>query len=247
MTSSLHDGAFTHPFMYWVGMETDPRTTPEALAEFNQFYSTTHVGEVLSAHPGFVMAHRYELLEPDARGGEHSGPRWLAVYEMQDEQAAEQYIKDNAKPWLHRRHYSPWPAARKRAKTTWRMLWRKIAEIGSNDQPAESMYLVGMNVPADTDAKGLAEFNTFYNETHVPEVMAADGYARATRHELYRAFAHPAPGCPRFLAIYEADATATEQRAARRAARKPFTSGPPTWEQHDTLWRLLYRRIPPPD
>ena len=51
-------GAFTHPFMYWVGMDTDPRTTPEALAEFNQFYSTTHVGEVIGAHPGFVTASR---------------------------------------------------------------------------------------------------------------------------------------------------------------------------------------------
>jgi len=29
------------PFSYWVGMDTDPRSTPESLAEFNRFYSTT--------------------------------------------------------------------------------------------------------------------------------------------------------------------------------------------------------------
>src|SRR5438874_7442604 len=92
------DKAFTYPFEYWVGMETDPRTTPEALAEFNRFYSTTHVHEVIAAHSGFVSASRYELLESDAGGG----PRWLAVYEMTDEAAAEQYVKDNARPWLHR-------------------------------------------------------------------------------------------------------------------------------------------------
>ena len=23
----------------------------------------------------------------------------------------------------------------------------------------------------------------------------------------------------------------------------PLSSGPPTWEKHDTLWRLVYRRI----
>ena len=40
--------AFAYPFMYWVGMDTDPRTTPEALAEFNHFYSTTHTREVLA-------------------------------------------------------------------------------------------------------------------------------------------------------------------------------------------------------
>jgi hypothetical protein len=233
--------------MYWVGMDTDPRTTPEALAEFNRFYSTTHTGEVLAAHPGFVRASRYELLEPDPRGGSHSGPRWLAMYEMQDEAAAVQYVKDNARPWLHRRRYSPWPAARKRAKTVWRMLWRQIAVAGSTDQAPESLFIVGMNVPAETDATGLADFNTFYTGTHMPEVMAAAGYARATRFELYREFAHPAPGCPQFCAIYEADAAAAEAHEARRAARGPLSSGPPAWQQHDTVWRLVYRRLPPPE
>jgi hypothetical protein len=77
--------------------------------------------------------------------------------------------------------------------------------------------------------------------------MAYGGYTRGTRFELYRGFAHPDPGSPRFCAIYEADAEATEQREARRAQRAKLSSGPPTWEQHDTLWRLVYRRIPPPD
>ena len=239
--------AFAHPFMYWVGMDTDPRTTPEALAEFNRFYSTTHVGEVLAAHPGFVSASRYELLDPDPRGGMHCGPRWLAVYEMADEAAARQYVKDNERPWLHRRRYSPWPAARKRAKTVWRMIWQQISATGSNDQAPESVFVVGMNVPADTDATGLAEFNSFYTDTHVPEVMAYGGYARGTRFELYREFAHPAPGCPRFCAIYEADAAATEARDARRAARGTLSSGPPAWEKRDTVWRLVYRRLPPPE
>jgi hypothetical protein len=233
--------------MYWVGMDTDPRTSPEALAEFNHFYSTTHVHEVIAAHPGFVSVSRYELLDPDPRGGAHTGPRWLAVYEMEDEAAAQHYLKDNERPWLHRKQYSPWPSARKRAKTTWRMMWQQIATRGSAERPPESIFLVGMNVPADTDAQGLAEFNAFYTETHVPEVMAYGGYERASRCELYREFAHPAPGCPRFCAIYEADAEATETREARRAARGSLSSGPPAWEAHDTLWRLVYRFIPPPD
>ncbi len=229
--------------MYWVGMDTDPRTTPEALAEFNRFYSTVHVGEVVAAHRGFLSASRYELLDPDPRGGVHGGPRWLAVYEIADEAAVDQYVKDNARPWLHRKEYSPWPPARRRAKTTWRMIWRQIATKGATDSPPESIFMVGMNVPPETDERGLADFNDFYTETHVPEVMAAGGYTRGTRFELYRDFAHPAPGCPRFCAIYEADAAATAEREARRASRAPLSSGPPTWEQHDTIWRLVYRRI----
>ncbi|MBV9899165.1 MAG: hypothetical protein JO020_33835 [Chloroflexi bacterium] len=242
-------GPFGYPFLYWVGMDTDPRTSAEALAEFNHFYSTTHVNEVVAAHPGFVGWSRYELIDPDPRGGEHQGPRWLAVYTIQDEKAAQQYIKDNERPWLHRKRYSPWPAARKKAKTTWRMMWRQVSTCGAPEDsaPAESIFLVGMNVPPQTTDEELADFNRFYTETHVPEVMAYGGYQRGTRFELYQAFAHPEPGSPRFVAVYEADATATEQRNERRQARGTLSSGPPAWEAHDTLWRLVYRRIPPPE
>ena len=189
-------GVFAHPFLHWVGMDTDPRTTPEALAEFNRFYSTTHVHEVLAAHPGFVSVSRYELAEAEAG----SGPRWLAVYAMQDATAAEQYVKDNERPWLHRRKYSPWPAARRRAKTVWRMIWRQVAAAESADQALESVVLVGTHTAVDS----------------------------GTCFELYREFAHPAPGSPRFCAIYAADAP-------------PAANGP------ETLWRLVYRRLPPPE
>jgi hypothetical protein len=184
---------WTSPYMYWVGMDTDPRTTPEALSEFNHFYSTTHVHEVVAAHPGFVRARRYELIEPDARGGEHAGPRWLAVYDMADEAAAVQYVKDNARPWLHRRHYSPWPAARKRAKTVWRMLWQQRE---ARDLASDSITLVGTNEPPSAEAPGV-------------------------RLELYRAFAHPEPGCPRFCIVSDVESAGA-----------------------DAIWRLVYRRIP---
>jgi hypothetical protein len=79
--------------------------------------------------------------------------------------------------------------------------------------------------------------------------MERSGYARGTRWELHRAFRHPQPGCPRFCAIYEADAAATQANQQRRSnptpqpGERPLSSGPPTWEKHDTLWRLVYRRI----
>src|SRR5438105_754379 len=195
------DPAFAYPFAYWVGMDTDPRTSSEALAEFNRFYSTTHVGEVIAAHPGFVTASRWELVEQDPRGGAHAGPRWLAVYEMQDEAAAERYVKDNERPGRHRRKYSSWPSARKRAKTVWRLLWRKIS---GSSAPADSVVLLGTNTPAPEARASIAQF------------------------ELYRAYAHPAPSAPRYCTIYAADG-----------------SGAPP-EGDDLVWRLVYRRIPPP-
>jgi hypothetical protein len=236
--------AFGYPFMYWVGMDTAPDADPAAIVEFSRFYTHVHAPEVIAGNPGFARATRYELVEPDPRGD--FGPRWLAMYEMNDEAAAQTYIERNDNPSATRPTYTPRPPAWQDATTKWRMLWRKIAERGSASEPPYSIFMVGMNIPADTDAAGLAQFNAFYSDTHVPEVMAAGGYARGTRFELYREFLHPTPGAPHFCAIYEADQVATEARALSRGGHK-LSAGPPVWDKHDTLWRLVYRRIRPED
>ena len=229
--------------MYWVGMNLDPALSAGEKAELSDFYSRVHVPEVVAANPGFVGGSRYELLDPDPRGGRHVGPQWLAVYELENEAAATTYAQRNDGPAENRPKYTAFPPARKYLDTVWRMQWHHLATCGSTQQLPQSIFMVGMNIPPDTDAAGLAEFNTFYTNTHVPEVVQYGGYARGTRFELQRAFAHPEPGCPRFCAVYEADAEATAHRNDRRANRAPLTSGPPTWEKHDTIWRLVYKRI----
>lgn len=239
--------AFAYPFMYWVGMNTPPEAASTAVEEFSTFYSTVHVPEVLANNPGFVRGTRYELLQPDPRGD--FGPRWLAVYEMDSKAAAETYAARNDGPSEGRPTYTPGPALWQQTQSMWRMIWRQVAASGTASQPPHAIFMVGMNVPPDTNEAELAAFNAFYTDIHVPEVMERGGYARGTRFELYRAFRHPQPECPRFCAIYEGDAAATQANQRRRRqptpqpGERPLSSGPPAWEKHDTLWRLVYRRI----
>ena len=234
------------PFMYWVGMNTAAGTTAAELAAFNEFYSNVHAPEVLTANPGFLRAVRYELCEPDPRGD--LGPRWLAVYEMDGEAAAQGYLARNDGPTEGRPSYSPGPAAWQTYEGWWRLVWRRVAPRSGELSPnaAPYLYCVAMNVPSDTDDEALREFNDFYTHTHVPDVVAANRFWGGARYELYRDLRHPPPGAPRFLAVYEADDAslkAREERRANPAAFPPLSSGPPAWEAHDTLWRLLYRRI----
>ena len=195
--------------MYWVGMDLDPAISAAEKQELSDFYSRVHAREVVAANPGFVGASRYELLDPDPRGGVHPArngspstssktkrPRRRTPIAMMDQ------------PRIDRRT-PPGRTSRKYTSTVWRMLWHPARHVRERPAGPDSIFMVGMNVPADTDAAGLAEFNEFYTNTHVPEVMAYGGYARGTRFELHRAFAHPVPGSPRFCAIYEADAAAT--------------------------------------
>jgi hypothetical protein len=52
-----------------------------------------------------------------------------------------------------------------------------------------------------------AEFNKWYNEVHIPDVVGTGSYYHATRYEN----TNPKPGEARYLAIYETDWEDPEQ------------------------------------
>src|ERR1700760_3991000 len=55
--------------------------SPEQLAEFDQWYRTTHIPQVRAAVPSISDVARYELVDPAADGPSH---RYLTVYELDD-------------------------------------------------------------------------------------------------------------------------------------------------------------------
>jgi len=48
-----------------------------------------------------------------------------------------------------------------------------------------------------------AEFNEWYNSTHIPDMLQAEGFVAATRYQL---LGNPGPGQGKFLAVYEVEA-----------------------------------------
>src|ERR1700753_3068733 len=55
--------------------------SPEQLAEFDEWYRTTHIPQVRAAVPSISDVARYELVDPAADGPSH---RYLTVYELDD-------------------------------------------------------------------------------------------------------------------------------------------------------------------
>lgn len=109
--------------IYMVGMDI-PQATPAELAAFNEFYSHTHVPEVVGNNAGFLSGTRYELTDPNL-----SGPRFLAVYEVADEQAAKQHLARNANPNLSGGpRYSPGPELWQKHNTLWRLMYTQIGD-----------------------------------------------------------------------------------------------------------------------
>ena len=82
------------------------------------------------------------------------------------------------------------------------------------DKKGTGLMMVWMDVPADKEE----EFNRWYNEEHLPELLAIPGVLNAARYEAVRSG-------PRHLACYELESPAVVQTEA-------FTSRQPTeWAQ----------------
>ncbi len=235
-------------FTYWVGMDIPADTSAADVAEFNLFYSNTHRPEVLASNPGFLRGRRYELAQDDPRGPR--GPRFLAAYDIESEDAALLYISRNDGPASGRPVYSEGPSAWQQRQTKWRLMWRHLLNSPETVQVTASpyMYLVGMSEAKNASAQEVAHFNEFYNKTHVPEVLAGYGFVSGARYACMREFMHPAPGAPNYLAMYGIldEAHAQPFMAARLKADpagNSFSSGPPSWENRDTKWRLTYKQV----
>ena len=55
--------------------------SPEQLAEFDEWYRTTHIPQVRAAVPSISAVARYELIDPAGAGPSY---RYLTVYELDD-------------------------------------------------------------------------------------------------------------------------------------------------------------------
>ncbi|WP_028921940.1 DUF4286 family protein [Pseudonocardia acaciae] len=237
--------AFSSAFLYWVAGDFHS-SDPSEIAQFHRFYDETHVPEVFAANPGFVGAHRYALQIPDERGD--LGAAFLAAYEVDGERAAEEFLARETGNGGPPASYSTGPPLWSELFVSrWRVLYQRVAETSAPTVAPGAISIIGIDPPADADDAELAEFNAFYTDHHLPENTDRGGFSRGTRYELRHALKHPAPGCPRYLAVYEledgSDESARAALAQLKAATETYTQGPSSWLRRSAPWRLWYRRI----
>jgi hypothetical protein len=117
--------AVTVPFgIYLLGVDPPGDLTDEGLEVFNDFYTNVHLPEVAERRKA-LRAVRYELVS-EVRPPYQGSPRFLAVYEVDEESAS------------NRRHvgpkYTSGPEVWQRHKTPWRLWYRRLAAGG---EPAD--------------------------------------------------------------------------------------------------------------
>lgn len=112
------------PYMYLVGMNAAAGSGDAELAQFNEFYNTIHVPEVLSGY-GFVSGARYKNMRTFLHP-EPGAPNFLAMYGIKDEAAAQSFMKDRLSADPGGNSFSAGPPPWQNRETKWRLTYRLV-------------------------------------------------------------------------------------------------------------------------
>ena len=114
--------------------------------------------------------------------------------------------------WFKQRQCKAEPAG----EHTLRVTGPNLAETFLRIEPADGRWRAALRPGADAP-----------DASYTDAIFGTPRAAWDAAFELYRDFAHPAPGCPRYCTVYS------------------LQDGAP--QASDTVWRLAYGRIPPPE
>jgi hypothetical protein len=155
---------------------------PKGEEEFNAWYNTEHLPELLTL-PGFLDAARYVA----TRGG----PKYLAVYELTNVEAVRSPEFNGRKrtPWENR--MSPRVTGKNRTRIVGRQIFPSTVENPDRGM-ALALQIGRMSVPDSADA----EWNEWYNTEYIPGYCTVPGVIYARR---YRAV----EGEHSFATVYE--------------------------------------------
>ena len=167
-------------------VETAP-SSPDRDAEFNDFYNNTHLAEILRV-PEFKSARRFRRIDK----GEYP---YVAIYEVEGDDLNK--VLPAVAEYGRRHGVTESDAVDKNMHA---VLYEQIYELAG--QQAASTEMVRDRHGADRPgiAERDADFNKFYNDTHLGEVMRVPGWKSGRRY-------HRTDGAhPPYLAIYELQA-----------------------------------------
>ena len=168
-------------FTVFVEVQTAHKTA------FNDWYNQVHVPEIMAC-PGFVRSVRYEEVDADGR--------YMAMYELTGLEALESDEFGHARGGKEMQ-----PVVLGSTNAVWRHLY--TAPPGSGGGSGATPALLRFTRSAVAPERE-AQFNQWYNEVHLPELLECPGWLSASRYEAVR-------GTPKYMAIYElAGASALE-------------------------------------
>ncbi len=194
----------------WIRLGEYTCADPTRQKEFDDFYDNVHIPNILKA-PGFVAATRYAIKEPMYGRGQY-----LTVYEIETD--------DLDKTMAIRREMRKKEAEQGQYTipllvSIWGdVLFKQIGErIYSEKGTTKIEKWLRLGEFKCADSTRQKEFDDFYNNVHVPNVLKAPGFAAATRY----AIKEPMYGRGQYLTVWEIETDDLDKTMAiRREMRK---------------------------
>ena len=164
--------------MVWVDVPEDKEE------EFNHWYNEEHLAELLSV-PGILSAARYEAVK--------SGPKHLAVYELESSKVIETDAFKNRPVTEWAKRVSPTAIGTNRIGNTYEMIYpdQLNASIASSEM-APALQIGRMDIPDEHSD----EWNQWYSTVYVPNYEKVPGCLRGRRWKAVR-------GEPSYSVTYE--------------------------------------------
>lgn len=188
---------------HWLFMVKTRNTDPSREADFNRWYDTVDIPDVLKV-PGYLRARRARELNvapvPLSGAGADRGP-YVALYDMRSDDIDKTIIDMLMASWQMEKEGHSTPLL----KVTERVYYHQYAPIYEGRRSAahgKHSYLFLARYDR-ADGSSLDDFDRWYNDTFMPAVMQTSGFVRATRYRLYRVLMVKPVTVPQFLTVFE--------------------------------------------
>jgi hypothetical protein len=186
-------------------------------AAFNSWYDDIDIPDVLKV-PGYQRARRglRQALAGSAAIPEDQ-ERYVALYDIKSTNIDRTIID----MLMASRKMDATGRSTDLLRVVERSYFRQLAPASSSaavHRAGKNRYLYFERVACCRDDADNNLLNDWYDNTHLPDVMAAQGLVRATRYELYRVLMVEPKHVPHFLTVYEFEADSADQVLASMRA-----------------------------
>ena len=227
----------------WLMMVATRCTDPQREADFNSWYDDIDIPDVLEV-PGYQRARRGKIVDAVVPGLSPLPQigRYVALYDI-DSDAIDKTIIEML---MATRKMESRNRSTDLLKVTERVYYheyRSAIAAANPPAPAGQEYLFVERVDCCADAAERRRFNSWYDGTHVPQMLRRSGMQRATRYELYRVLMIEDQLASRYLTVYEfsAPSPAAAQLEAD-LAREQLRAGAPV-DEWTTRRSILYQKL----
>jgi len=205
-------------------------TDPAQEVAFNDWYNRIHVPDILAAGLGNT-AIRYENAQSD-----QENPQYIAIYELATHDlnsVNERFAQVVQRLREKRRMHEALQIAR---RGMWRRIGPDFRSARAGTMASSGVWIIESNC-IDTERE--ADFNRWYNEIHIPDLLATECFVAAYRFE-----SQSGQGGGRYLALYETNGDPVEAVDRFVKEHRPgLKAGGRLSEIIDVTRRGVYRRL----